>query len=135
MKILIIRKFEEFIPDGNGFKGENVRCIYFNDSVLWIGMTSDGLYYVDIRKDKSIHRFSDTLINSLTIFTIFSYATVTQNDEVDVYLNNNKIAAHQPLTLQQKRELRREEIINNAIARREQILLANQRAVSETHLQ
>lgn len=77
----------------------------------------------------------ETISTVLTIFTIFSYATVTQNEEVDVYLNNNKIAEHQPLTLQQKRELRREEIINNAIARREQILLANQRAVSETHLQ
>ena len=77
----------------------------------------------------------ETISTVLTIFTIFSYATVTQNEEVDVYLNNNKIVEHQPLTLQQKRELRREEIINNAIARREQILLANQRAVSETHLQ
>ena len=70
----------------------------------------------------------------LTIFTIFSYATVTQNEEVDVYLNGNKIAQQQPQNVQEKRQQRREEILDAAVARRDEILAANQRAISETYL-
>jgi len=77
---------------------------------------------------------TETVSTILTLFTILSYTTVTQNEEVDVYINDKKVAEHQPLTPQQKREQRRVEILNAAIARREQILLANNRAVSETQL-
>jgi hypothetical protein len=78
----------------------------------------------------------ETFSALLTIFTIFSYATVTQNEEVDVYLNGNKIAQHQqqPQTIQEKRQQRREEILAAAVARRDEILAANQRAISETYL-
>ena len=76
----------------------------------------------------------ETFSALLTIFTIFSYATVTQNEEVDVYLNGNKIAQQQPQTIQEKRQQRRDEILDAAVARRDEILAANQRAISETYL-
>ena len=76
----------------------------------------------------------ETFSALLTIFTIFSYATVTQNEEVDVYLNGNKIAQQQPQTVQEKRQQRRDEILDAAVARRDEILAANQRAISETYL-
>jgi hypothetical protein len=78
----------------------------------------------------------ETFSALLTIFTIFSYATVAQNEEVDVYLNGNKITQHQqqPQTIQEKRQQRREEILAAAVARRDEILAANQRAISETYL-
>ena len=76
----------------------------------------------------------ETFSALLTIFTIFSYATVTQNEEVDVYLNGNKIAQQQPQTIQEKRQQRRAEILDAAVARRDEILAANQRAISETYL-
>ena len=79
----------------------------------------------------------ETFSALLTIFTIFSYATVTQNEEVDVYLNGNKIAQpqQQPQTVQEKRQQRREEILDAAVARRDEILAANQRAISQTYQQ
>ena len=76
----------------------------------------------------------ETFSALLTIFTIFSYATVTQNEEVDVYLNGNKIAQQQPQTIHEKRQQRRDEILDAAVARRDEILAANQRAISETYL-
>ena len=76
----------------------------------------------------------ETFSALLTMFTIFSYATVTQNEEVDVYLNGNKIAQQQPQTIQEKRQQRRDEILDAAVARRDEILAANQRAISETYL-
>ena len=80
----------------------------------------------------------ETFSALLTIFTIFSYATVAQNEEVDVYLNGNKIAQHQqqpqPQTIQEKRQQRREEILAAAVARRDEILAANQQAMSKTYL-
>lgn len=67
------------------------------------------------------------------ILTVFSVVKFVQQEDVDVYINDKKVAEHQPLTPQQKREQRRIEILNEAIARREQILLANNQAISKTH--
>lgn len=79
---------------------------------------------------------TETVSTLLTILTLFSYATVSQNEEVDVYLNGNKIAQQEspPPTLQQQRQQRRDEILTAAIARRDEILASNQHARSNTHI-
>jgi len=66
------------------------------------------------------------------ILTVISIAQYAQEDDVSVYVNGNQVAHHkQP---QRREQTRGEQIIQEAIERREQILLANQRAISTTHL-
>ena len=70
-----------------------------------------------------------TLGAILTVFSVVKYA---QQEDVDVYVNGQHVAQQEQT--QTKEKTRGEQIIQNAIARREQILLANQQAISETHL-
>ena len=70
-----------------------------------------------------------TLGAILTVFSIVNYA---QDEDVSVYVNGNQVAQQEQL--QRKEKSRGEQIIQDAIERREQILLANQRAISTTHL-
>jgi hypothetical protein len=61
-----------------------------------------------------------------SIITIFNFVGQVQDGEMSVYLNGNQIA--------EERIERREEIIQDALKRSEQILLANNRTISTTHL-
>jgi hypothetical protein len=66
------------------------------------------------------------------ILTVISISQYAQEEDVSVYVNGNQVA-------QQEQPYRREpnrgeQIIQEALERREQILLANQRAISTTHL-
>jgi len=66
------------------------------------------------------------------ILTVISISQYAQEEDTSVYVNGNQIAQQeQP---QRREQSRGEQIIQNAIERREQILLANQRAISTTHL-
>ena len=66
------------------------------------------------------------------ILTIVSVAQYAQQEDVSVYVNGNQVAQQQE---QYRREPSRgEQIIQEALERREQILLANQQAISTTHL-
>lgn len=70
-----------------------------------------------------------TLGAILTVISITQYA---QEEDVSVYVNGNQVAQQQQTY---RREPNRgEQIIQEALERREQILLANQRAISTTHL-
>jgi hypothetical protein len=66
------------------------------------------------------------------ILTIVSISQYAQQEDVNVYVNGQQVA-------QQEQKYRRvpsrgEQIIQEALERREQILLANQRAIPTTHL-
>ena len=61
-----------------------------------------------------------------SVITIFNFVNQVQEGEMDVYLNGKQIV--------EERIERREEIIQDALERSEQILLANNRAISITHL-
>jgi hypothetical protein len=61
-----------------------------------------------------------------SVITIFNFVNQVQEGEMDVYLNGKQIV--------EERIERREEIIQDAIDRSEQILLANNRTISTTHL-
>jgi hypothetical protein len=61
-----------------------------------------------------------------SVITIFNFVNQVQEGEMDVYLNGKQIA--------EERIERREEIIQDALERSEQILLANNRTISTTHL-
>ena len=66
------------------------------------------------------------------ILTIVSISQYAQQEEVNVYVNGQQVAQQEQ---QYRRESSRgEQIIQEALERREQILLANQRAISTTHL-
>jgi len=66
------------------------------------------------------------------ILTVISISQYAQQEDVNVYVNGNQVAHHeQP---QRREPSRGEQIIQEALERREQILLANQRAISTTHL-
>ena len=75
---------------------------------------------------------SEALQTLGAILTVISISQYAQEDDVSVYVNGNQVAHHeQP---QRREQTRGEQIIQEAIERREQILLANQRAISTTHL-
>ncbi|MEK9695999.1 MAG: hypothetical protein VW270_09550 [Candidatus Poseidoniales archaeon] len=61
-----------------------------------------------------------------SVITIFNFVNQVQEGEMDVYLNGKQIV--------EERIERREEIIQDALERSEQILLANNRTISTTHL-
>lgn len=66
------------------------------------------------------------------ILTVFSVAQYVQQENIDVYVNGQQVAQQEQT--QRKEKTRGEQILENAIARREQILLANQQVVSQTNL-
>lgn len=66
------------------------------------------------------------------ILTIVSVAQYAQDEDVNVYVNGNQVAQQQQTY--RREPSRGEQIIQEALERREQILLANQRAISTTHL-
>ena len=66
------------------------------------------------------------------ILTVISISQYAQQEDVNVYVNGNQVAQQeQPY---RREPSRGEQIIQEALERREQILLANQRAISTTHL-
>lgn len=73
----------------------------------------------------------EALSTLATVMTIFSIATYAQDQNVDVYVNGNQIAQTEQHV---QRQTRRDQIINEALERQQQILLANQRTISQTHL-
>lgn len=68
-----------------------------------------------------------TLATVISLFTVVNYV---QDENVDVYLNGQQVAQK----LEQRRQDRRDDIINQAIERQQEILLANQRVISQTKL-
>ena len=66
------------------------------------------------------------------VLTVFSVVQYVQQDDVDVYVNGQHVAQQEQI--QRKEKTRGEQILDDAIARREQILLANQRVISQTQL-
>lgn len=66
------------------------------------------------------------------ILTIVSISQYAQQEDVNVYVNGNQVAQQQQTY--RREPSRGEQIIQEALERREQILLANQRAISTTHL-
>ena len=66
------------------------------------------------------------------ILTVISISQYAQQEDVNVYVNGNQVAQQeQPY---RREPSRGEQIIQDALERREQILLANQRAISTSHL-
>jgi len=66
------------------------------------------------------------------ILTVISISQYAQQEDVNVYVNGNQVAQQeQPY---RREPSRGEQIIQDALERREQILLANQRAISTTQL-
>ena len=75
---------------------------------------------------------SEALQTLGAILTVISISQYAQEEDVSVYVNGNQVAHHEQT--QRREQTRGEQIIQEALERREQILLANQRAISTTHL-
>lgn len=66
------------------------------------------------------------------IFTIWAQSSVlAENGEFDRFKQEQPVEQHKN---ELERQRRQEEILTAAVARREQILLANQRVISQTRL-